>query len=213
MADARPCVPPLRLWRAKLELTCFNSSVSWTTPSSALVGPNSSTLTRPLSSTLTSMFATGLTGKLAGRLGGTRPEALTAFVRSAWRIREHENSISFKDPFLALRAHILTERTTLILRLQHDPVACHVATRGLCYLSMTPNFNFCTSPFWNLSVRVLNPSSRIFSAFAAMYSWGVLFNYCIRLQMLHQPAKRRQHNQNQLSDRFSHPPQRRQNWH
>ena len=71
---------------------------------------------------------------------------------------------------------------------------------GCAKKSTTPNFKFYTSPLWNLSVGVLNASSRIFSAFAAI------------LQMQHPPAKHKQHNQNQPSDRFSHPTQRRQHW-
>ena len=70
-------------------------------------------------------------------------------------------------------------QSAAMTRLSMAATTLHAATRGLCSLSITLNFKFCTSPLWTLSVGVFNPSSRIFFAFAATYSWGGLFNSCI----------------------------------
>ena len=60
-----------------------------------------------------------------------------------------------------------------------------------------------------LECRSLEPSSRIFSAFAAMFCSAL----ALQLWTQHPPAKRTQHNHSQSSNRFSLPTQRQQQWH
>ena len=99
------------------------------------------------------------------------------------RLRSNELHGSTYTPFRSKIRLLRFERTSSKKEQPRvtgsSTIRLHAATRGLCNLSTTLNVEFCTSPFWNLNVDVLNPSSRIFSAFAAMYSWGVLFNSSI----------------------------------
>ena len=92
--------------------TRFNSSASWTRPSSALVGTFSLTLIGPLSSTLTSMFVsalvTGLTDKTCEPFGTPWAEALPALVKFAWRPNTGARTLHFDQRSLscALTAYL-----------------------------------------------------------------------------------------------------------